>query len=429
MVTPAVLRMHSTSVAAQAVTNAMLLSLEILIVGRTHDAVETLAQQLSAQPMLTLTPYVAASNRLPGEALLPMPDAVVFCVDLSWRQGVWELIDQIPAPRPPFLFVTPEQDLDLLRTAMRVGVRDVFKEPVEVEEFAAAVSRIVREERARRGAAGSRLISFMNTKGGSGASLIAANVALAMVLRAKIDPGLLLIDFDFQFGGLPTYLNLVARDGLIKALEFVDSLDEVSLRAYVQRYDKGLHLLAAAMDEIIIPEDVSAARVEALLEAIDGVYDDILVDLPHRIDGSIAAILERSDVVVLVTQQSIPHLHKTKRLVFLLHKRLGIDTERLLLLVNRFDRRADPSLNDFRQVFPTIALQTLPNDFPQASESGNLGVPICETAAQSPLGKGLMELAAVLDGSSQASGYQSESKQGTPKRGLLGWRKPGKQGA
>jgi len=399
----------------------MLLSLEILIVGHHQEPVEALTQRLSQQPMLTLTPYVASHDQLPDEALMPIPDAIVFCVDMTWRRGVWELIEQIPSPRPPLFIVTAEHDLDLLRTAMRVGVRDVFKEPVEVEEFATAVSRIVREDRVRRGAAGSRLISFMNTKGGSGASLIAANVALAMALRAKGDPRLLLIDFDFQFGGLPTYLNLVVRDGFIKALEFVDSLDEVSLRAYVQRHASGLQLLAAAMDEIIVPEDVTVARVEALLEAIDGVYDDILVDLPHRIDATIASLLERSDVVALVTQQTIAHLHETKRLVFLLHKRLGIDTERLLLVVNRFDRRAEVGLKEFHEVFPTIALQTLPNDYLRASESVNLGMPICETAAKSPLGIGLMELAGVLEGTSQASGYQQDDEQAPKKRGLLGW--------
>jgi pilus assembly protein CpaE len=397
----------------------VLLSLELLIVGRQHEMVEALAQQLAEQPMLTLTPYVAASDSLPDEALQPMPDAVLFCVDPDWRQGVWDLIESIPTPRPPLFIVTQANDMELLRTAMRVGVRDVFQLPIHVEETAATVSRIVREDRSRRGANGSRLISFMNTKGGSGASLIAANVALAMTLRNKGNPRLLLVDFDFQFGGLPTYLNQVAHDGLIRALEFVDSLDEVALRAYVQRHPSGLHLLAAAMDEIIIPEDVSAARVEAMLEALDGIYNNVLVDLPHRIDASIAAILERSDVVALVTQQTIAHLHELKRLVFLLNKRLNIDSERLLVVVNRFDRRAELTLNDFREVFPAIAIQTLPNDYIRASESINLGVPICETAAQSPLGKGLLGLASVITSASLASREAPEPQQ-KKKRGLFG---------
>jgi pilus assembly protein CpaE len=396
----------------------MLLSLELLIVGRQSEMVEALLQQLAEQPMLTLTPYVAAGDNLPDEALQPMPDAVVFCVDQEWRQGVWNLIECIPTPRPPLFIVAQTNDMELLRTAMRVGVRDVFQLPIDVEETVATVSRIVREDRARRGATGSRLISFMNTKGGSGASLIAANVALAMSLRTKGKPRRLLMDFDFQFGGLPTYLNLVAHDGLIRALEFVDSLDEIALRAYVQRHPSGLHLLAAAMDEIIVPEDVSASRVETMLETLDSIYNSVLVDLPHRIDASIAAILQRSDVVTLVTQQTIAHLHEVKRLVFLLNKRLNIDNERLLVVVNRFDRRAELGLSDFREVFPEIAIQTLPNDYVRASESINLGVPICEAAAQSPLGKGLTNLASLITSASLESSDAPQPQQ--KKRGLLG---------
>ncbi|MEA3640843.1 MAG: AAA family ATPase [Lamprobacter sp.] len=375
----------------------MLVSLELLIVGRSREMVEELTQQLDEpQQILTLTPYVAPSNNLPDEALYPLPDAILCCVNTDWREGVWELIEAIPNPRPPLFIITPNNDMDFLRMAMRLGVRDVFTLPLQAEETANAIARLVREERARRGAAGSRLISFMNTKGGSGASLIAANVAIAMALRARGDPRLLLMDFDFQFGGLPTYLDLKVRDGLIKALQFVEALDEVALRAYIQRHDTQVHLLAAAMDEIIIPEDVSPARVEAMLEAINGIYSNILVDLPHRIDAAIAAILQRSDVIALATQQTIAHLHETKRLIFLLHKRLNIDSERLLLVINRYDRRAELGLKEFRDVFPTLAIQTLPNDYVRASESINLGEPVCEKAPKSPLGIGLMKLAEVL---------------------------------
>ncbi|MBK5931124.1 AAA family ATPase [Halochromatium salexigens] len=399
----------------------MLVSLELLIVGRSPERVEELTQQLAeSQQMLTLTPYVAPSNSLPDEALYPLPDAILCCVNADWREGVWELIETIPNPRPPLFIITPNNDMDFLRTAMRMGVRDVFTLPLQAEETANAIARLVREERARRGAAGSRLISFMNTKGGSGASLIAANVAIAMALRARADPRLLLMDFDFQFGGLPTYLDLKVRDGLIKALQFVESLDEVALRAYIQRHDTQVHLLAAAMDEIIIPEDVSPARVEAMFETINGIYSNILVDLPHRIDAAIAAILQRSDVIALATQQTIAHLHETKRLIFLLHKRLNIDSDRLLLVINRYDRRAELSFNDFRDVFPTLAIQTLPNDYVRASESINLGEPVCEKAPKSPLGIGLTNLAEVLTSRALISGEEPHEQQ---QRGWLSFLK------
>jgi pilus assembly protein CpaE len=146
-----------------------------------------------------------------------------------------------------------------------------------------------------------------------------------------------------------------------------------------------------------VPEDVTAERTSKLLEAVNGAYDDILVDLPHRIDASIAVILQRSDMIALVAQQTVAHLHDTKRLIFLLRERLGIAGERVLLVINRYDRRAEVSLDDFRGVFPDIQLWTLPGDYVLASESINLGVPICDSAPRSQLGRSLIELARYLD--------------------------------
>ncbi|KAA6184700.1 AAA family ATPase [Thiohalocapsa marina] len=402
----------------------MYLNLEILAVGRSRDTVAAVTEDLHDQLMLALTPLILGDGQLLlPEYMRPLPDALLFCVDDQWGDDVWQVIERIPLPRPPLFMVTSSNEVGLLRTAMRLGVRDVFSMPLNPEELTSAISRVVREERSKRGESGSRLVAFMNTKGGSGSSLIAANVASAMAQEARFSRRILLVDFDFQFGGLPTYLNLVARDGLIKAMEFVDTLDHSALQGYVIRHDSGLHLLAAAMDEIIVPEDVSAARTAKLLDAMNGAYEDILFDLPHRIDASTAAVLERADVIALVAQQSVAHLHDTKRLVFLLRDRLGIATERIVLLVNRYDPKAEVRLEDFEDVFPQLRVRTLPGDYLRASESINLGVPICESAPRSELCRSLQALAtgidkpvAASDRPAQAAGEAPERK----KKGVLG---------
>ncbi len=409
----------------------MYVSLNLLIIGRSRQVLDGVIKAMAGRQGLELIPFVLN----PGQLLLPeymrpLPDSLIFVVDEEWRREVWETIEHLPKPHPPLFIVTQVNDMEILRLAMRYGVRDVFPMPLLVEDCLGAIGKVVHEERAHRGEAGSRLISFMNTKGGSGSSLIAANVALGMAQEARFGRPILLVDFDFQFGGLPTYLNLIARDGLIKAMEFVANLDATALQAYVLRHPSGLHLLAAAMDEIIIPDDISADRTEKLLNALDGAYDDILIDLPHRIDPAIATILSRSDVIALVTQQTIAHLHDTKRLLFLLRDRLGIAMDRVLLLVNRYDTKAEVRIEDFAEVFSQVPIQTLPSDYVRASESINLGVPICESAASSPLGKALLKLARSLTKTEGKSGVITAQTPGAPgpmpppkKGGLFGWLK------
>ncbi|MGB4335380.1 MAG: AAA family ATPase [Chromatiaceae bacterium] len=411
----------------------MYLSLQLVVVGRSPDMIQAVIDTLEGQALLTLVPHLLkADQMLLPEYLRPVPDAIIFVMDDNWRQGVWDLIEKMPTPRPPLFVVSQSNDMECLRIAMRVGVRDVFPMPLQVEDTIATLSRVVQEERKRRGNQGSHLISFMNTKGGSGASLIASNVAMAMATEANYRQRLLLVDFDFQFGGLPTYLNLVARDGLIKAMEFVQTLDQAALQAYVQRHDNGLHLLAAAMDEIIVPDDISAERTELLLKVINQAYDNILIDLPHRIDPAIATILEHSDVIALITQQTVAHLHDTKRLMFLLRDRLGIAMDRIVLLLNRYDKKADVRFEDFQDVFVKVPIQTVPSDYLRASESLNLGIPICESAAESPIGKALLKLGKTLSkgeshtatsGPAPLNTSPTSTAKPEKKAGIMGWLK------
>ena len=411
----------------------MYLSLQLVVVGRSPDMIQAVIDTLEGQALLTLVPHLLkADQMLLPEYLRPVPDAIIFVMDDNWRQGVWDLIEKMPTPRPPLFVVSQSNDMECLRIAMRVGVRDVFPMPLQVEDTIATLSRVVQEERKRRGNQGSHLISFMNTKGGSGASLIASNVAMAMATEANYRQRLLLVDFDFQFGGLPTYLNLVARDGLIKAMEFVQTLDQAALQAYVQRHDNGLHLLAAAMDEIIVPDDISAERTELLLKVINQAYDNILIDLPHRIDPAIATILEHSDVIALITQQTVAHLHDTKRLMFLLRDRLGIAMDRIVLLLNRYDKKADVRFEDFQDVFVKVPIQTIPSDYLRASESLNLGIPICGSAADSPIGKALLKLGKTLSkgeshtassGPAPLNTSPTSTAKPEKKAGIMGWLK------
>ena len=409
----------------------MFVSLNLLIIARSRQAMQPVLATLEGQHMLELTPSILN----PGQALLPeylrpVPEGLLFVVDEDWRQSIWETIEAIPTPRPPIFIITPTNDMETLRLAMRYGVRDVFSLPLDVDDFTNTVTKLIYEERNRSGQGGAHLISFMNTKGGSGSSLIAGNVALAMAQEARFSRPILLMDFDFQFGGLPTYLNLIARDGLIKAMEFVETLDATALPAYVLRHPSGLHLLASAMDEIIVPEDISAERTHKLLDALNTTYADILIDLPHRIDPAIATILTLSDIIALATQQTVAHLHDTKRLLFLLRDRLGISLERIILLLNRYDAKAEVKLEDFSEVFPQVRIETLPSDYVRASESLNLGIPICESAANSPLGKALLKLAKDLSqgqsaASASASGRAASVTTTEPpkKGGLFGWLK------
>jgi pilus assembly protein CpaE len=365
--------------------------LSILVIGRSHEDLAPIVSLLQAQPALSLATHVLSNGHSYVVDADAPPDALVLAVGKYWREFLPALVENLPAARPPFVVVGPESDVDFLRAAMRAGARDAVTVPFDPDDFLSAIAHIAEEERLRTGSPSSRIISFINSKGGSGATFLAANVAIAL---ATIQQGrTLVIDMDFQFGSLPTYVDLPATNALIKALEFADSLDEAALQGYVQPHKSGLHVLAAAMNEIVLPEDVGEHRVKQLLTVLDGSYRYIVLDLPRRIDGSTAATLMQSDEVIVVTQQTLSHLHDTKRLMSLLQNQLGITPDRLRLIVNRYEKKSEVRLEDFSQVLVGVAVETVPGDYRRVAESINLGVPLYQGSPRSPLGKRLTELA------------------------------------
>jgi pilus assembly protein CpaE len=392
----------------------MLHKSDVMLIGRSRDAISGVLGLLEEQRLLSLRTHVFGNGQSQiwrDDDENPVPHALALCVDEDWRHCLPGLLQELPATSPPFLVLCPTSDIELLRTAMRAGARDVLSPPYEEEDLTARLVELALEGQASVKKDSAHLIAFINAKGGSGASFLAANIASALTTREERKS--ILIDFDLQFGSLPLYLNMSAGNGLIKALEFIDSLDAAALPGYVKVHGNGLHLLSATMNNLILPDDIDEGRVSRLLDVLDTTYQDIIVDLPRRIDRTTAAILERLDQVVVVTQQSVTHLQDTKRLLTILNDHLGITSDRVLIVLNRFSKNAEVRMDDFTSAFPDVAIETIPSDYALVSESINLGVPVADGSRRSALAKAILSLSKRV--------LPKKKVEQKPASGLLGW--------
>jgi pilus assembly protein CpaE len=387
---------------------------DIMLLGRSRGVLEMIQGMLKEQRQLSLRTHVYGNGGgVPWDDSLhnAMPHAMAICLDGNWRDSLPGILQALPTQRPPFLVLSPSSDVDLLRNAMQAGARDVLSPPYEAEAVSARLLELGLEGMAQNTHNSARLIAFINAKGGSGASFLAANVAAA--LAGKHERKAVLIDFDIQFGGLPIYLNMSPGEGLIKALEVADTLDSAALPGYVQVHGSGLHLFSSAMRDLVLPDDIAVERIVHLMDILDANYQEIIIDLPRRIDRPTAAILERLDQLVVVTQQSVTHLQDTKRLLTILKDHLGISGERLLLVVNRFSKKSEVHREDFSNAFPGVAIETVPSDYAQVSNSINLGIPVVDGAARSPMGKAIRNLSRRL--------LPQEEQLYQRAHGMLGW--------
>lgn len=299
------------------------------------------------------------------------------------------LAEQLGNRRVPLIVFGPAGDPNAMRLAMRAGAADYLLEPLSEADLLATLDRVSADVE-KTGDTIGKLITVVNSKGGSGASFIATNLACSIARNP--DTRLTLMDLDLQFGGLARYLDLNPERGLLEALGEIEDMDATSLEAYVKRHKSGVKLLAAPSDHLALSKDIPSERIDALMQLFLANNDYVVTDVPRRIDDFTATVMERSDQIVLVVQQSLAHVNDAARMIQLMTDELSIGRDRVLPIVNRFEKNEIIELDDIRKALKIDGIVAVPNHYKVVVESINSGVPLFETAKNSIVGKAIKEV-------------------------------------
>ncbi len=371
--------------------------LQVLIVSHSEDAATELCNCLNdARDLEVQTRIITKRQPDPLSGVVDSPDLLLLRIGPDSRDGLEALGRYTPDERPPLIVIGDGSDPQSMRAAMQAGARDFLSEPIVEEDLLAAVTRLAIESKPSRKNALTKLTAFINAKGGSGATFLAANVA--HLLAAISDRRTVLVDLDLRFGNLPQYLDLKPKRGLVEALDVANDLDEVAIEAYMTTHETGLSVLATPNVGVDFHQELMLDGFESVLALLSRNYERVIVDLPRQIDQFGALTLERADRIVLVMQQSVPGLHDAARMYDILIKELAVPSDRLTIIVNRYLKSASVQLADIERALHGKTPILVPNDFEAVTESVNIGVPIYEQARRSSVTKALLRLEELVDG-------------------------------
>ena len=283
---------------------------------------------------------------------------------------------------------------------MQAGVRDYLEDPLDDAELSVCVRRICSDIEAtgETASAATILTAVVSTKGGCGASFLAANLAHVMAEEDK--QSVALLELDLQFGSLAHYLNLKPKNGLASALDLADQLDSMALNAYLVKHKSGLAFMGPLEDEVLMARDLDPQRFRYILEVLRTSYSRIVVDMPRQIDDLSAEIYEHADRILLVTQQEFASIKDATRLGKLLMRELAIPAERISMVVNRYDKNSSVELADIARSIGVEKndLILIPSAYKTVAESINIGIPMLEYARGSNVTKAILEMSKQLQG-------------------------------
>ena len=365
-----------------------------IVASRSRATAEKLAGHLAERPEFQVKLRVIANgHRDPLHGVKELPELLL----LHYGPGTVELeylAEHGVREQLPLVVCGPVDDPVAMRLAMRAGARDFLPENASEADIIASVLRIQEETLRARSEGLGKLIVVANGKGGSGASFLATNLAHSLVING--DNRVTLVDLDLQFGGLSRYLDITAKVGILQAIDAATEIDEMSAQAYTHEHSSGLRLLAAPAKHFASANNVSIEKLEAVLEAYLSINDYVVADSPARLDPVTELFFERADKIVLITQQSLPHVHDSARLLHLLTSEIGVPKKRITVVVNRFSKNAVIAIADIQKALRTKQLITIPNHYKIASESINSGIPVAEISKTAALSRGIRKLQVAL---------------------------------
>lgn len=295
-------------------------------------------------------------------------------------------------PRTAVILLCANLSPDFLLSAMRCGVREVLPSPVSPEALEAAVSRVSAKFAISNPGGDGKILAFMSCKGGSGATFLATNLGYQLAQEKTV----LLIDLNLQFGDAISFVH----DGkpqstLADVARDIGRLDASLLAASAVKVAPKFSILAAPDDPSQAME-IKPEHIDAILNLAVTQYDFVLLDLARTLDIVSIRALDHAYRIYPVLQLSLVHLRNASKLVTAF-KTLGYVSEKMEILVNRYEKAGDISLEDARRALGPVATRTIPNSYREVSTSINHGSALTETARSNAVSKALQELTASLN--------------------------------
>lgn len=307
------------------------------------------------------------------------------------------------APGTQVAGVSRSGDAEILRCALRAGMLECLAVPFElgavgeVLRLASQNLETVGNDFANKG----KVISFLPSKPGVGASSIAMNVSLAMARR--VEGRILLADFDLNLGLQGFLFKMSSVHSATEAGEHAYHMDE-EIWANLVAKRGNLDLLGSGYDSPGQRLEQGAAK--ELLQFWRRNYQAICIDHSGVFERYSIDLLMASDEIVLVSTPEIAPLHLAKARMTLLRE-YGL-ADKVIFVVNRAKPRDTVTKETCEQCVGMPVTLFLPNDYARLEEAQFKGTHV---AVDSPLGLGFEELAGKLvPGLKKAAGESAKAK-------------------
>jgi pilus assembly protein CpaE len=322
------------------------------------------------------------------------PDVILMDINMPDMDGISATEGvRKKLPYVQVIILSVQRNPEYMRRAMLAGARDFITKPPVYDELSAAIHRagvMAQEEKTKFAQSAmntprSGVTAFLSSdnpygktivvyspKGGTGATTIAVNLAVAFRQDNK---KVVIVDGDLQYGDVSVFLNETPKNTILDLAPRIDELDAELISEFLAVHSSSGVKILPPPPTPDLADQISSEQFSKLLILLRQNNDYIIIDSSSYLSEPVQVALETADAIVLVTTPEIPSI-KNCNLFLSLIDAGGIDRERVLFVMNRFDQRRSIAPERVGASLHQNVAMTIPFDDVYVNNSMNKGVPI-----------------------------------------------------
>jgi CheY-like chemotaxis protein len=366
----------------------------ILIVEDEPRMLRMLGMTLEKEGYRIVAAQTAAAARAQIQAAVP--DLIILDVMLPDTSGLdlcRELRERPATGTLPILMLSALGQVPDKIAGLKSGADEYVVKPIDSLELVARVGSLLERSRRVRGeasAATAKMVSFLGSKGGVGTTTALVNVAACLALEGSRT---IIAELRPELGHLQTLLGLSAGDGTrtLCSLEPAQ-LHSASVSTWIVRHSTGVQVLPAPVG--IQPEiHFEAAQAIALVAALKGLAEVVLLDLPPYPRPETEAAIAASDVVLLTMEPTRLGLESAAALAAYarVHARPGADLQ--VVIINRAPLATPVGVHQIEERLGWKVLGGIPPAPDECARAQQLGTSVVQAAPDSTASQAFKALA------------------------------------
>jgi pilus assembly protein CpaE len=317
------------------------------------------------------------------------------------------------------VLLSKDTTTELLRKAIKLNIHDVLEFPFSYGVFCDSMDRVVdsftelsvekllgiKKELEEPFQKTSKKIVVFGTKGGSGKSFIATNLAIDLLDNKK--NSVVLFDLNYQFGDVAIMLDLYPRHTIYDIVSVIDQLDEEMLSDFLTIHNSGMKVLPAPIDPTQ-NESISAEMTKKIVEMLSKISDFVIIDTPSGFSDSVLALLDEIDYICMVAGMDVPSIKNLKIILQVLDQ-LKFPEEKIIIILNRADSKVGITLDEIEDTLKRKIDITIPSD-KIVPLTVNKGTPIILEAPHSGVSRSIKKISSLLQANLEKSKEKSRLK-------------------